>query len=204
MKYYRVGQAADIIGVSASTLRRYTAEGRIHETRNPAGQRTYTQETIDKFLGKSSGTESLVFYVRSSDSDKVKLNRQVDLLNAAYGEPLRVYSDNASGLNENRSGLKSLLLNAEKGTITTVAITQKDRLTRFGYSYLEKLLKVYKVDIIVLGEPELKAPTEELLQDFMILIASFSGKFYRLRGYAQQQLLLEKAGEVIAEKKSNN
>lgn len=39
-----------------------------------------------------------------------------------------------------------------------------------------------------------------IMQDFMSLIASFSGKFYRLRGYDSQKKLLSKAGDYIEQK----
>jgi putative resolvase len=205
MKTYRVAKAAEIIGVSVSTLRRYTNDGLIKDTRNPAGQRIFTQESIDKLLGKNTPENThLVFYVRASDGDDLKINNQIALLTKTFGQPERVFKDKASGLNEKRLGLQTLLNNAEKGNITTVAITQKDRLTRFGYTYLEQLLAVYKVKIIVLSEEASKTPREELLQDFMSLVVNFSGKLYRLRGYQQQEQLLLKAGDTLAEKKSNS
>lgn len=40
------------------------------------------------------------------------------------------------------------------------------------------------------------------MEDFMSLIASFSGKFYRLRGYQQQRELLSTAEKKISEKES--
>lgn len=201
MRQYRVSKAAELIGVSASTLRRYTREGRIEATLNPGGQRVYTQAQIDAFMGKSVGEQKLVFYVRASDGDPVKLANQTELLTKAFGEPERVFKDKASGLNEKRSGLQSLINNAERGSFTVLAITQKDRLTRFGFDYLERLFKAYGVQIVVLGEETPKNISEELLQDFMSLLASFSGKYYRLRGYQQQEQLLAKAGEVLEEKK---
>lgn len=201
MKQYRVSKAAELIGVSASTLRRYTSEGRIETTLNPGGQRIYTQTQIDKFMGKSVGEQKLAFYVRASDGDPIKLANQTELLTKAFGEPERVFKDKASGLNEKRSGLQSLINNAERGTFTVLAITQKDRLTRFGFDYLERLLKVYGVKVVVLGEETPKNISEELLQDFMSLLASFSGKYYRLRGHQQQEQLLAIAGEALEEKK---
>lgn len=200
MKQYRVSKAAEMIGVSASTLRRYTREGRIAVTLNPGGQRIYTQAQIDTFMGKSIGEQKLAFYVRSSDGDIVKMDNQTALLSKAFGAPDRVFRDKASGLNEKRVGLQSLINNAERGTFTVLAITQKDRLTRFGFDYLERLLKVYGVQIIILGEQSPKNISEELLQDFMSLLASFSGKYYRLRGYQQQSQLLTKAGEILETK----
>lgn len=201
MRTYRVTQAAELIGVSATTLRRYTRDGRIKDTRSPAGQRVFTQASIDEFLGKPVGEQKLVFYVRSSDGDTTKLDHQVEILTKAYGKPDRVFKDKASGLSEKRQGLQALLNNAERGKITKVAVTQKDRLTRFGCSYLERLLKAYNVELVVFGEDTPKNLHEELLQDFMSLLASFSGKFYRLRGYEQQEQLLARVGETLAEKK---
>lgn len=198
-KFYRVTEAANLIGVSASALRTYTNQGRIVSTRNPAGQRVYTQASIDEFLGTNSPSEHIVFYVRSSDNDKTKISNQVVLLTERFGEPLKVYKDNASGLSEKRPGLNSLLTAAEKGKFDTVVVTQKDRLTRFGFIYLEKLLASHGVKIIVLGEEGEKSLQEELLQDFMSLLASFSGKVYRLRGYEQRKLLLKTAGERLEE-----
>lgn len=197
--FYRVTEAANQIGISATTLRNYTKQGRITSTRNPAGQRIYTQASINSFLGINAIPQNIVFYVRSSDGDKVRINNQIDLLTEKYGTPTKVFKDNASGLNEKRPGLNSLLKTAEKKLFDTVIITQKDRLTRFGYTYLEELLKNYGVKIIVLGETNDKSLQEELLQDFMSLIASFSGKYYRLRGYEQKKLLLNQAGEKLEE-----
>lgn len=196
MKTYRVSQAAKIIGVSASSLRRYTSEGRIEDFRNPGGQRVYTQASIDKFLGKET-SKIIVFYVRSSDGDKSKMDKQTDLLTTLHGTPTRVFKDVASGLNDKRRGLTSLLNAAEKGEFNAVAITQRDRLTRFGFTHLERLLGAYGVELLVSGEDGEKTPSEELMQDFMSLIASFSGKFYRLRGYQQQKQFLEDAGKKL-------
>ena len=49
-----------------------------------------------------------------------------------------------------------------------------------------------------------QSPEDELLQDFMSLIASFSGKFYRMRGHAQQRALLQKAGAEINRREEEN
>lgn len=196
-KYYRVKEAAELIGVSASTLRRYEREGRVESARNPGGQRIFTREMLSVFLPESSQEHVRVFYVRASDGDKKKLDQQEKLLERAYGEA-RVYSDKASGLNENRRGLQQLLKDAKNGKFSIVSITQKDRLTRFGYSYLETLFSEYGVKIEILGDHKTKTLHDELLEDFMSLIASFSGKYYRLRGHEQKKKFLEKAGEELA------
>ena len=43
-----------------------------------------------------------------------------------------------------------------------------------------------------------------LMGDFMALLASFSGRFYRIRGWDQQRRLLADAGDVINERSSKS
>lgn len=136
-------------------------------------------------------SDRYAFYVRSNSGDKAALNAQVSSLTNAYGEPVATYTDRSSGLNSKRKGLNSLLDDLKLGKITHVAVTQKDRLARFGVEFLERLLKDAGVTLVILHDEEDKSLQEELMQDFMSLIASFSGKFYRLRGYEQQRKLLE-------------
>ena len=110
--------------------------------------------------------------------------------------------DKASGLNENRKGLQQLLKDTSTGKINTIAITAKDRLTRFGYTYLEQLLKEHNTTILVLDEQQDKNAYDELIQDFLALLASFSGKYYKLRGLKHEKMLLKKAEQEL-DKKNN-
>lgn len=55
------------------------------------------------------------------------------------------------------------------------------------------------VATILHTSPKISAE-QELMNDFMSLIASFSGKFYRLRGYTQQKQLLTQAEHNIDQK----
>ena len=195
--YYRVSEAARILSVSASTIRRWEKEGILTAKRTIVGNhRVFDKTEVNKLAnggGEHATPKRVVHYIRSSSGQEASLATQRSQLIEAYGQPMRVFSDKASGLNEKRPGLQSLLNQAEKGNITHVAITHQDRLTRFGYSYLERLLKSYNVEVLVLHERGHASPHEELMKDFMSLIASFSGKFYRLRGHEQQRALLADA-----------
>lgn len=202
-KYLRVNEAAEQLNVSPTTLRRYVKDGAIKCEKTHTGQRIFKQEDIDTFLGKEEIKECIkAYYVRSSDGDNTKINNQIELLEKTYGKSNSniVIKDKSSGLNDKRKGLQKLINLAQKRKITDIYITQQDRLTRFGYNYLEQLFNQNDVQIHILNEQEEKTLQEELLQDFMSLIASFSGKFYRLRGYEQQKQLLNKAEEQINEK----
>lgn len=70
------------------------------------------------------------------------------------------------------------------------AITYEDRLTRFGPEYVETLFACFDVTLTVLEPGEEKTPEQELTDDLLALIASFSGRFYEMRSHKQKELLL--------------
>jgi predicted site-specific integrase-resolvase len=86
-----------------------------------------------------------------------------------------------SGLNTNRKGLWRLLRDAKKGIFSTVVLNFKDRLTRFGYAYIEHYLAEYGVQLLCINKLDEKAPESELVEDLVAIVHSFSGKLYRMR-----------------------
>ena len=202
-KYLRVGEVASQLGVSSQTIRRYEKDGRIKAIRSITGQRLFIQEDVDKLLGKETeNNKNIVFYVRESNTNlKSALDNQVKMLENQYGKADKIYKDLGSGLNENRKGLNQLLNDAKNQKFDTVCIIAKDRLTRFGFTYLEELLSEYNVNIEILDNTENKKDAhEELIEDFMSLLASFSGKYYRLRSNKNQKLFLNDIEEKIKER----
>jgi putative resolvase len=200
-KMLRVHEVAEQLNVSPHAVRLYVIKGELECSYTPRGQRVFTQEQVDAFKGITpKTTKRIAFYARSSSGDPTLIKSQFDALEETYDEPVMRVSDKSSGLNENRPGLWKLVNKAKNDDITHIAVTQKDRLTRFGYRFIEELFKTHGVEILVLGSDKELSLQEELMQDFMNLIASFSGKFYRLRGYEQQRSLLNKAVERLDER----
>lgn len=164
-----------------------------------AGQRIFDPEKLESYKRKQLGipepepTEHKIFYTRTSSEQDISLESQYEKLVKAYGEPDYKYKDFSSGLNENRKGLNKLIKDLEKlDGAKTIYITNKDRLTRFGFKYLTELFKTYNTTIEVLGNDETKEPLEILMQDFMNLLASYAGDFYGLRGWEQRKQFLTK------------
>ena len=54
---FTVRQAATALGVSTGSIRRWSDSGRLETTRTPGGQRRYSQEQIDRFIGSLSPTQ---------------------------------------------------------------------------------------------------------------------------------------------------
>lgn len=193
--FMRIGDVARELKLSVSTVRRYANEGKLEHETTPAGQRVFTQAQVDKFLGVQR-PEVFVFYVRSSKGSRAAMDNQEASLREAYGEPLRVYRDAGSGLNENRKALNRLMDDLDKGEFTKVHVTYKDRLTRFGQKYMDRMFLDKGVEIVPLYEKD-ENLNEELMSDFMDLIASFSGRLYRIRSKENQKKLLDQVTKKL-------
>lgn len=201
----RISELADSIGVSIPTLRRWEKRGKLKSIRTLGGHRRYPKSFVDKFHRGDPLTQTIsetveldtnkitaeitrkpVIYARvSSHKQKMdgNLDRQIDRIVEHVNLPLetRVYAEYGSGLNPDRRGLARLMRDVEKQKISTIFIEYKDRLTRFGYRFLEKYCQYFGTKIIPISDNAAKSPAEELSEDIMALLICFSGKLYSRR-----------------------
>ena len=196
-RLYSPKEASEILGVHVKTLQVWDRKGIIKAHRTPNGRRKFSQTEINRLLNNQPNAENnilkndvaVAIYGRvSSHEQKVKgdLDRQVGSIlmkieNQKMNQVITI-TDVGSGLNDKRKGLLKLMELAKDKKISKVYITYKDRLTRFGFNYLELCFKSHGTEIIVLNDnKEDKSPQEELMEDLMSIITSFSGKIYGLR-----------------------
>jgi len=191
--------AAEMIGVSIKTVQRWDASGKISCTRTAGGHRRVSLVEIQRITGESHardgdgeieapGEPTTAVYCRvSSHEQKTKgdLDRQVQVAvkhctETGFGKP-RVYADVGSGLNANRGGLKQSCKAIERGLIHRVVVTYKDRLTRFGFGYLDRYFKSHGTSITVLRQPATRSMHEELVDDLVAIVTSFSGRVHGMR-----------------------
>lgn len=200
-------EAAELLGVKRTTVNNYTSIGKLHPTaRSIGGRPLYDEDELLELTHRSKPDDrGIAYYARSSNNDdETLIQSQLDELVKAYGEPDYTYTDKASGLNEKRKGLNRLLDDTAAGKIRAVYVTNRDRLTRFGYDYLERYFKLNKVELISLHEAVSPPhPQEELIMDFMSLLASFSGKYYRLRSKANSRKFLEQVESDLSGESKN-
>jgi len=64
-----------------------------------------------------------------------------------------------------------------------VILTDQDRLTRFGFEYLQDYFKSFGTEIQVINHKPNGSMKEELVQDLIAIIASFSGRVQGLRSH---------------------
>lgn len=191
---YRTGEAAKILGITTRTIQNYDKLGKLKVHRTEGNRRVIMREDIIAYLNEKgliyddSNTELCdVIYVRvSSNAQKLQgdLDRQALFL-IENGKDIQnpiILKEVGSGLNDKRKQLEKLLTMVGNHEVRNVYITYKDRLTRFGYYYLETLFNACGTKIIVVkDENSEKSVQEELVEDMMSLIASFSGKLYGMR-----------------------
>ena len=79
-----------------------------------------------------------------------------------------------AGLNDSRSKLINLL---DKDWDILI-VEHKDRLTRFGFTYLQKVAELKGAKIEVINEVENK---DDLMQDFVSVVTSFCARLYGQR-----------------------
>lgn len=198
MRSIRTAEMARLLGVTPQTIRKYVETGQIPYHKTVKGRLFFTENDIQEALGESPQSEKkTVHYARSSSGDKKAIENQFSKLKEYYGEPDITISDKASGLNENRKGIKRLINLAQSRDITDIYMVRKDRLTRFGYKYLEALFAQNGVALHSMTSGNSSTIEQELLDDFMAIIASFSGKYSQLRSQEAKKKLLNKALENV-------
>jgi len=192
MRLYRTGEVAKRLGVSTMTVRRWIKAGKIKAYQIGREFRIPESEVLRLLEGKLP--DKVVIYARVSSRDqKEDLERQVEYLKnycSTKGyQVTKILTDISSGLNENRKGLKKLFKLVESGEITKVVITYRDRLTRFGFKYLEQYFNSHGVEIEVIFNDEEKTPEKELVEDLLAIVTSFAGKLYGARSHKKKRLV---------------
>lgn len=183
-----------ILGVSYATIKNYDKNGKLKFNRTETGRRVVFREDLLEYLDNAGilykdmdFDKRDVIYARVSSSEqkaKGDLDRQVTFLLENVDDLYKpiVLKEAGSGLNDKRPKIQELIRLVLDGKVNRVFVTYKDRLTRFGYHYLETIFSYHGVSItVVKDEDKEKSVEEELVEDMMSLIASFSGKLYGLR-----------------------
>lgn len=192
-KLLRVSRAAHELGLHPFTVRKWIKSGKIHAIR-VGNEARIPRTEIERLAGKTDG-RLLVLYGRvSGQGQKADLETQLARLSAwaekeRAGKATLVLSDIGSGLSATRRHLQRLLKLVREDQVSEVAVTFPDRLTRFGQEYLEVLFESFGVTLTVLDSSEEKTAEQELTEDMMALLASFSGRLYGMRSHKQKELL---------------
>lgn len=221
MKYYlTIGEASVRLGVCVTTLRRWDRNGKIQCYRTPGGHRRFALVEIERIISGDlteelecfgvseslSGSKTAIYARVSSHDQKKKgdVDRQIEVVKEYCEErgasSPKVFKDVSSGLNTKRSGLLRLCEAIERKEIDRVICTYPDRLTRFGLSYLTNYFGSHGATVEVMKQPPTQSMEEELVQDMVAIITSFSGRVHGLRSAKKRR----KTQKTPRKKQSNH
>ena len=188
----KLSKYAKMSGVSVRTLWRRINDGSLLVERSSTGRVFVNLEE------EQTSLLNVCIYARvSSSENKDNLERQKERLvsycNAKGYKVSKIITEIGSGLNDERKKLESILMDK---SINLIVVEHKDRLTRFGLNYIQKLLELdnRKIEII---NPQTN-DEDDLMQDFVSIITSFTARLY---GRRRSKRITEK---VIKEVSDNN
>lgn len=195
-KLVPIQEAAQALGVSTQTLRRWEREGKLlPDERTAGGRRRYDLARLqpEKFRPVNQAARRTVAYARVSSHDqKNDLERQKQVLElycAQQGWTFEIIADLGSGMNYQKKGLKKLLEAIIDGQIGRLVITHKDRLLRFGAELVFAICEAKKVEVVILNQGEDTTFEEDLAKDVLEIITVFSARLYGSRSRKSQKLL---------------
>jgi putative resolvase len=171
----KLSQYAKEQGISYRTALRWWKAGQIKGYQAPTG--TIIVTTAEKPVL----VEQVAIYARVSSAEhRENLERQATRLSeycTVKGYQVRqVVKEIASGVNDSRPKLLSLLKDT---SITRIVVEHRDRLTRFGFHYLETLLETQGRSIEVVNVAE--NDKEDLIADLVAIVYSFTARLYGQR-----------------------
>jgi excisionase family DNA binding protein len=200
-RYLSTREFAKLLGVSRVTVIKWIKKGRI-TAYSVHGKWRIPYSEVERVLRGVERVRRVAIYARvSSNTQRDDLERQVEALKLWVSKNLPnteyvVVTDIASGLNEDRRGLRKLIEMAKRREIQAVVVAYRDRLTRFGFEYLKTLFNTFGVDVYVVFQEEPKDYVQELVEDFVEIVSSFASRIYSRRSKMYKEVV-SCIGEVV-------
>jgi predicted site-specific integrase-resolvase len=182
----KAGEAMRLLRISRSTLHRWVNEGLIGRER--LGKRyEYSNDDIYNLLNKNIPRKNYLYARVSTPKQKRELENQIEMLKTwAFSNGYQIsgiFSDVASGINfDDRDEFFKLLDEIMNFRVGKVIIAYKDRLSRVGFSFFNKMLNQFGTEIIVVSEVgNKKLDAEEVFEEIVSLLHCYSMKLYSRR-----------------------
>jgi excisionase family DNA binding protein len=154
------GEASKLLNVTIRTLLNWDYRGKINCLRTEGGHRRFLKSDLLSIVHKKQPDVNgrKICYCRvSSSSQKEDLERK---------------------------GFTTILDDSLKGNISEIVVTHKDRLCRFGFELVERIISQTSNGKIVVLNRQKTSPEEELTNDLISIITVFSSRLYGLRSHS--------------------
>ena len=176
-RYLTPKEAGKLLGVSTRTIQRWDKKGLIKVVRTPAGRRRIPLSEVRRILGERQKAKRAVIYARVSSQKQEK----------------------ESGLNDRRRNFWKMMDFIKEKQIPYLVVEFHDRLTRFGLEYIKALLREYGTELIVVEEKMSRDKMQELVEDLIAIITSFSARIYGARSQK-----FKKIAEILKDETAQN
>ncbi|MYA05502.1 MAG: IS607 family transposase [Caldilineaceae bacterium SB0664_bin_22] len=190
-RIHRISQFGTRVGRSAHPLRVLDRNGTFPARETATGRRYYTEADARRFPGGGDVAPqglTVVCCRVSSRGQRDDLKRQVSAMEAyglGAGAVDEWRSEIGGGLHCKRKVFLSLRERIEKREIAHRPVAHRDRLTRFGFDWFEHFATQHGCTITVVNQESL-SPQEEMVEDWMAVVPTFSCRLYGLRSYRKQ------------------
>jgi len=178
--YYKLSDYAKKFGVTYRTAWNRFNVGKIEGAYvDNTGHVCIPIISVEKLMNKKAALYARV----SSNGMKDNLDRQMErvmdfAIKNGY-EIINSQKEIAFGLNDTRTKLTKILNQVDEWDV--LIVENKDRLTRFGFNLIEKLLEMQGKKILVINHTEDNNEKKDLINDLVSIIYSFSARIYGLR-----------------------
>lgn len=196
-----IGRASELLGVCVDTLREWDKAGRLVPVKTVGNHRRYRISDIEKFKGEAPeiSAESKIrvaVYARVSSheqKEKGDLERQTGRILKYCVEKqydiIETFEEVGSGMKDDRPKLKRLFKLVEQKKIDKIVVEHKDRLSRFMVGFLEEYFAAFDVEIEWMSEIIGTTYEQELVEDILSLMSSFSNRIYGRRSAENPDLV---------------
>lgn len=187
MSNYRINEFAARVGRSTQTIRRWEKEGKLTAKRLPSGHRYFDESDVRSLMGGAPDKKDVVVYCRvSSAGQKDDLASQVTAMQTyclAGAIPVDHWIEEiGGGMNFKRKHFLALVDRIQRGEIQKLLIAHKDRLMRFGFDFFSHIAGENGCEIVVVNQESL-SPQQEMVEDLMAIVHTFSCRLYGVRKY---------------------
>lgn len=206
----KAAEVKKILCVTQKTINTYIKTGKLHPIIINKTHYEYDDDEVYALVGKGKIEKKTVTYSR------VSLNKQK---NDLVSQKKRLYewavingltvdeelSDIKSGMNfTERKGFCKLMSMAAKRELKMVIVENRDRLSRFGFDLVEKILNELGAKVVVVSNIDNTSYEKELTDDLISIIHYYSMKSYSMRRrlHNAEKALIKDAKE--AERKEIN
>jgi predicted site-specific integrase-resolvase len=198
-KLYKPREICEKFNITPRTLLNWSYNGKIGFTRTHSGHRRYILPTDPKGPKPTSKRRKICYCRVSTASQKEDLERQIEYFRIEYPNH-EIIRDIGSGINFKRRGFNAILESGIQGDIEEVVVTHKDRLCRFGFELIERIItKQSNGEIVVLNKKE-TSREQELVNDLLSIITVFSSRLHGLRSHSIKRKIKEATKDQSTEK----